>query len=115
MQNGLCESIWRARAPSQAEQIRPARCPLLGYALHQLQIEGRFVSRWFLQVNTQPEVNNTGYDAGARILYDFFRSQLKLYHTDDLDPLGKRIIECCLDGGSVHDYTMLIPQVDLSG
>jgi len=105
----------RGAAKFKPEQIRPARCPLLGYALHQLQIEGRFVSRWFLQVNTQPEVNNTGYDAGARILYDFFRSQLKLYHTDDLDPLGKRIIECCLDGGSVHDYTMLIPQVDLSG
>jgi len=105
----------RGAAKFKPDQIRPARCPLLGYALHQLQIEGRFVSRWFLQVNTQPEVNNTGYDAGARILYDFFRSQLKLYHTDDLDPLGKRIIECCLDGGSVHDYTMLIPQVDLSG
>ncbi|MGC9520933.1 MAG: DUF4914 family protein [Anaerolineae bacterium] len=105
----------RGVAKFKADQIRPARSPLLGYALHQLQVEGRFVSRWFLQVNTQPEVGNGGYDAGAQMLYDFFREQLNLYLVDDLDPLGRRIIECCLDNGSVRDYAMLIPQVDLTG
>ncbi len=104
----------RGVARFKADQIRPARSPLLGYALHQLQVEGRFVSRWFLQVNTQPEVGSGGYDAGARILYDFFREQLNLFLVDDLDPLGRRIIECCLDNGSVRDYAMLIPQVDLT-
>ncbi len=102
----------RGSAKFKADQIRPARTPLLGYALHQLQIEGRFVSRWFLQVNTQPEVGNGGYDEGARILYDFFREQLDLFITDKLDPLGRRIIECCLDNGSVRDYSALIPQID---
>jgi len=102
----------RGTARFKPGQIRPARCALLGYALHQLQVEGRFVSRWFLQVNTQPEVGNEGYDAGARMLYDFFKKELELYLVDDLDPLGRRIIECFMDHGSVADYASLIPQVD---
>lgn len=105
----------RGSARFKSDQIRPARSPLLGYALHQLQIEGRFVSRWFLQVNTQPEVGNEGYDEGARKLYDFFRDELNLYLHEDLDRLGRDIIECCLDRGSVYDYAALIPQVDLNG
>jgi hypothetical protein len=99
----------RGSAKFKPDQIRAARSPLLGYALHQLQVEGRFVSRWFLQVNTQPEVGNEGYDRGAEILYDFFREQLSLYREDGLDPLGREIIECCLDQGTVHDYESLIP------
>ncbi len=105
----------RGSARFKSDQIRPARSPLLGYALHQLQLEGRFVARWFLQVNTQPEVGNDGYDQGARILYDFFRKQLDLFLTDDLDPLGRQIIECCLDEGSVEDYARLIPQAGFIG
>ena len=78
----------RGTAEFTPEQIRPARSPLLGYALHQLQIEGRFVSRWFLQVNTQPEVGDAAYDQGADMLYHFFREQLLRFLGKDLDPLG---------------------------
>jgi hypothetical protein len=99
----------RGSAKFKPDQIRAARSPLLGYALHQLQVEGRFVSRWFLQVNTQPEVGNEGYDQGAEILYNFFREQLNLYLEDGLDPKGREIIECCLDKGTVRDYESLIP------
>lgn len=99
----------RGMARFKSDQIRPARCPLLGYTLHQLQVEGRFISRWFLQVNTQPEVGNAGYDEGAEILYRFFHQELVRLLVDDLDPLGRRIIECCLDRGSVQDYADLIP------
>jgi hypothetical protein len=66
-------------------------------------------------VNTQPEVGNDGYDQGARILYDFFRQQLSLFLTDSLDPLGRQIIECCMDHGSVQDYSDLIPQTGFIG
>ena len=65
-------------------------------------------------MNTQPEVGNEGYDAGAKLLYDFFREQLSLFRDDSLDPLGKAIVECCLDNGSIQDYNALIPQVDLT-
>ncbi len=98
----------RGTAQFTSEQIRPARSPLLGYALHQLQIEGRFVSRWFLQVNTQPEVGDAGYDQGADMLFHFFREQLLRFLGNDLDPLGRSIIECCLDKGDVEDYSRLI-------
>ena len=105
----------RGAAKWMPGQIRPARCALLGYALHQFQVEGRFVSRWFLQVNTQPEVGNAGYDAGALQLYDFFDEQIALYESEDLNPLGRRIIECFRDRGTVEDYAELIPQVGLMG
>ena len=98
----------RGTAKFTPEQIRPARSPLLGYALHQLQIEGRFVSRWFLQVNTQPEVGDAGYDQGADMLFHFFREQLLRFLVSDLDPLGRKIIECCLDKGGNEDYGKLI-------
>jgi len=100
----------RGSAKFKPGQIEPARCPLLGYALFSMTIEGRAVPRWFLQVNTQPEVRNEGYDAGARILYNFFREQLAKFEHVDLDPLGRKIIQCCLDMGSVADYESLIVQ-----
>ncbi|MEQ8821905.1 MAG: DUF4914 family protein [Sumerlaeia bacterium] len=100
----------RGNAVFRSNQIEPSRCPLLGYSLYSMQIEGRPVPRWFLQVNTQPEVGNEGFDAGAEILYDFFRTQLAKFLHEDLDPLGKEIIECCLNGGAIQDYEGFIPQ-----
>jgi hypothetical protein len=99
----------RGSARFRSDQIRPARCPLLGYTLHQLHVEGSLIARWFLQVNTQPEVGDAAYDRGAEILYEFFRTQLSLFLQDDLDPLGRQIIECCLEGGSAADYETIIP------
>jgi hypothetical protein len=99
----------RGVAPFSAEQLRPARCPLLGYALHQLHVEGRMIARWFLQVDTQPEVGEAAYDQGAAMLYEFFRLCLAEFNNSDLAPLGRQIIQCCLDGGTVEDYEQLIP------
>jgi hypothetical protein len=99
----------RGNAQFYGKQIQPARCPLLGYALYQLAVEGRPIARWFLQVHTQPEVGEEAYDKGAAILYDFFRTCLADFNEPDLDPVGRQIIECCLDGGSLHDYEALIP------
>jgi hypothetical protein len=42
-------------------------------------------------------------------MYEFFERELKQYMTDDLDPLGRLIIECCLGHGRVDDYEKLIP------
>ncbi len=99
----------RGGAKFKPDQIRQARCPLLGYTLHQLHVEGRMVARWFLQVDTQPEVGEEAYDQGAQILYGFFRQCLVPYLQPDLHPLGRQIIECCLDGGRLEDYEALIP------
>jgi hypothetical protein len=99
----------RGIARFRPDQLRPARCPLLGYTMHQLQVEGSFIARWFLQVETQPEVGEDGYDQGATILRNFFHRCLKDFLEADLDPLGREIITCCLDGGSVQDYERLLP------
>lgn len=98
----------RGVAKFKPEQVRPARCPLLGHALHHLTVEGNSVPRWLLQVNTQPEVGDAAYDEGARMLTEFFHRELRPFLTDDLHPLGRTIIECCLDGGQVQDYQSLI-------
>ncbi len=91
----------RGNADFRLGQIEPSRCPLLGYALYSMQIEGRMIPRWFLQVDTQPEVGPEAYDKGAEILWEFFHDQLKKFDHPDLLPEGRRIIECCNDRGTV--------------
>jgi hypothetical protein len=98
----------RGTSRFRSEQIHPARLPLLGYALHNIHIEGSQLSRWFMQVDTQPEVGVDAYDEGARIWKDFFRRYLGDFCQPDLTDLGQKIIQCCMDGGQVEDYESLI-------
>jgi hypothetical protein len=98
----------RGHARFQPEQLTPSRCPLLGYSLQTMRIEGTHIPRWFLQVETQPEVGPEAFDEGARILTEFFHHQLEKYLHPDLDPLGRDIIDCCLSGGTLDDYLRFI-------
>jgi hypothetical protein len=106
MPQWLCREYLARRgfAPFRPDQITPARCSLLGYSLRNIHIEGTAISSWFLNVESQPEVGTAGYDAGARMLEDFFRKEVRNYRTPQLDPIGQEIITCCLDGGTVRDY-----------
>lgn len=99
----------RGSSRFQPNQIRPARCSLLGYAMHQIQVEGTQIARWFLQVDTQPEVGEAAYDLGAKKLENFFHDCLQEYLVPDLDPLGRQIIECCINGATLEDYERIIP------
>ncbi len=90
------------------EHLVAARCPLLGYALDSLKIDGNFIPKGLLQTNLQLEVGNRAYDAGAEMLTEFFRSELKQFMGQALSGQGKRIIECCLDGGTVEDYNHIL-------
>lgn len=92
----------------RSDLITPSRCPLLGYAMQNMRIEGSMIPRWFLQVDTQPEVGQEAYDEGARILTEFFHAQLKKFLQPGLDEFGHRIINCCLSGGAVADYESLM-------
>jgi hypothetical protein len=71
-------------------------------------IEGQMISNWFVRTHTQPEIGDEAYDAGAKILSDFFRKELEQYLEPDLMFMGKQIIECCLNNGSLEDYCMLL-------
>ncbi len=89
-------------------QLTSARLPLLGYALKELLVEGQYIEKEFLQVHRQEEVGIEGYDKGGKILSDFFKKCLEEFLVSDLSPLGREIIECCLNDGSLDDYRSLI-------
>lgn len=99
----------RGNAKLRSDQYAEARCPLLGYELNYLSIEGSKIPARFLQVYRQSEVGEEGYDAGARILYDFFRRELPQYLTPELSSTGRRVIEACLSGAGVEEYNSIIP------
>tara|TARA_Y100001933_G_scaffold263382_1_gene324557 strand:+ start:28361 stop:30256 length:1896 start_codon:yes stop_codon:yes gene_type:complete len=99
----------RGSAPFSPGMLDEARCSLLGYTLHKLMVEGQTIGSWFLRVEAQPEVGEEAYDKGAEILREFFNKELSKFSGDeDLDPLGQKIIDCFLDGGTVTDYNKLI-------
>lgn len=105
----------RGVAKFPPEKLVPARCPLLGYTLLSMQIEGTTLPTWLLRVEEQPEVGTSGYDAGAKILAGFFRKELGSFLHPELDPVGRQIIQCCFDGGNVADYEKFMPSVDFVG
>jgi hypothetical protein len=104
----------RGVAKFPAGKLVPARCPLLGYSLQSMQVEGVTLPSWFLRVEEQLEVGLDGYDLGAAVLTDFFRGELHKFLHPELGALGKRIIACCLEGGTVADYEAFLPSVDLT-
>ena len=91
------------------DQIRPARCPLAGYALSSVVLEGQSIAAIFLRVEKQIEVGPEAYDQGAATLHAFFQKECREFLEPDLHPLGRQIIQCVLDNGSVEDYERLIP------
>ncbi len=101
----------RGGATFRPDHLTPARCPLFGYALTEMKIDGQLVRPTFLQPENQSQVGEEAYDTGAKILTDFFKSELPQFLTDDLDPLGRAIIETCLADGSVEQYAALTPIV----
>jgi hypothetical protein len=98
----------RGAAPFLHGQLVPSRCSLLGYTLKGLRIEGTIIPEWLFQTELQPEVGPEAYDEGAEILRNFFHTQISSFLQPELDSLGKQIIKCCLDGGTLEDYRNLI-------
>ena len=98
----------RGHARFRDDQLLAARCPLLGWAPREIQVEGQHIEKFFFHVEAQPEIGEAAYDQGAQQLADFFKSELAQYLEPDLDPLGRRIIDCCLQNGSVEDFSGLI-------
>ena len=96
-------------AQLKTDQYQAARCPLLGYELNYLTLEGSKIPSRFLKVYNQPEVGFESYDAGAEMLRDFFRTELQKYLKEDLLHTGKRIIDACLSNASIEEYNEIIP------
>lgn len=98
----------RGSAKFPSEKLRKARCPLLGYTLRSLSIEGQVIDEGFLRVERQPDVGTEAYDAGAKILTDFFKKEIGKYLSTELLPEGRMIIQCALDNGTSEDFDSLI-------
>jgi len=99
----------RGSAKFRQEHLIEARCSLLGYGLDSLKIDGQHIGKAFLQPERQQEIGIEGYDAGAKILSDFFKKELDKYNTPELNPLGRQIIELFNNNATVQDYIDLIP------
>lgn len=103
------EYLARRNGVVRMKHLVPARCPVFGYSLDEMKIDGQYVRRTFLRPEYQSKLGFDGYDAGAKILTDFIKEQTKEFLTDDLDPLGKQIIELCLEDAPLEKYVELTP------
>lgn len=94
----------RGGAKFKPEHLVEARCSLLGYCLDSVKIDGQYIRKAFLQVDHQSEVGVAGYDAGAKMLTDFFKAEIAKFDTDELHPLGRKIIQLVMNDASVKEY-----------
>ena len=92
------------------KHLVPARCPLFGYALDEMKLDGQFIRQTFLRPETQSKLGNAGYDAGAKILTDFFKEQLQQFVSDVANvvikdaPVDVEALKACKMGeGTVQD------------
>jgi hypothetical protein len=99
----------RGNAKLRSDQYQEARCPLLGYELNYLSIEGAKIPSRFLQVHRQSEVGLEGYDAGAKILYEFFKKELEQFMKPELSVTGRKIIDAFMENATIKGYNAIIP------
>ena len=91
------------------ENLAKARCDLLGYCLNSLKVDGQFVPMAFLQPETQPEIGLDGYDKGAKVLSAFFKKELAKFDKPELNPIGKKILDCAMNDATLQEYIDIIP------
>ncbi len=89
-------------------QLVESRCSLLGYSVENLKVNGQQIPRGLLRVEEQLEMGHDGFDQGAEVLHEFFKSELERYYSDDLMPLGKQIIDLAIQGAPVEEYSKLM-------
>lgn len=91
------------------DRLTPAPCPILGYCLKDMKVDGQHIPPKFLRPELQELLGKEGYEVGAKILTDFFAKELKVYDTPELHPVGRQILDSFASGGSVEDYCGIIP------
>ena len=91
------------------DRLVAARCPLMGYSMQEMKVDGQHISSKFLHPERQETMGNDGYDKGAEILYDFFAERLAEYDVAELDPMGQEIFKVFRRHGTVEDYCKLTP------
>jgi hypothetical protein len=105
----------RGSARFSRDQLVESPCSLLGYVPKQIKVEGSMVPPVFLHVASQLEGGKEVFEEGARQWREFFKRELAPFLTDDLDPLGRKIINACMNDASQEDYWKLIPHQIFKG
>ena len=103
------EYLARRNGTVRMKHLVKARCPLFGYSLDEMKIDGQYVRRTFLRPELQSKLGYEGYDAGVKILTDFMKNQLMEFVTDELDPVGRQIINLCLHDAPLEEYLAITP------
>jgi len=99
----------RGQAKFKRDELEAHGSPVLGYSMHKVKVDGKEIPKQLLRVFEQPEVGMDVFLQGSRKLEDFFRLELQNYLEDDLDPLGRKIIESFLNGDSLTELEKFIP------
>ena len=81
----------------------------MGYALNGMKVDGQTIPPKFLMPEKQETLGIEGYDKGAEILYKFFEKELAAYDCEELHPVGKQILECFKNHGTIEDYCAITP------
>lgn len=89
-------------------KLNKSACTVLGYTPDSISIFGKEIPAYLFDTSLQKEVGKEAFAKGAEILEHFFEKQLQQYMTDDLDPVGRKIIDLFLAGGSIEDYENII-------
>lgn len=91
------------------DELVKSRATLLGYSLKEFIFEGQELDIGFIKVEYQPEVGESAYDEGYRYIYEFFVKETQEYYKDpELDPIGKKILSCLYDKGSLEDFENIL-------
>ena len=90
--------------PIFKNMLKPAKTPLLGYVLKNIDLPDTTVPREFVEVNLQEEVGEEAYMKGAKMLNDFFKKELEAYLTPELNPVGREIIEAFMNDAPIKKY-----------
>lgn len=98
----------RGSAKFPQDKLEASRCSTLGYAIKELKVDGKQIPKYMLRTELQLGMGVEAYDQGSKILVDFFKEQLQQFLTDDLDPLGREIIEAYMRDASVEEFEQFI-------
>lgn len=109
------EYLARHGGTVKARHLVESRCPLFGYSLDEMKLDGQYVRRTFLRPELQSKLGEDGYDECAKILTDFFKEELQKFLVPELDPLGRQIIELCLNDAPLDEYLKLTPINGIKG
>jgi len=99
----------RGGAKIKQEHLIESRCPLIGYSLDSLKIDGQYIRKEFLQPELQKDVGLEVYDQGSEMLMSFFKSEIEQYNMDEFNPLAREIIQAFLNNATLQDYISLLP------